>query len=240
MPATSKPFLIKGRNPLKFGMEGNDVFALQRALKHAKCRKRKASHAFGWRCRINVKKFQSRHGLKADGQVGPKTLEKLAPHYDGYGIWLIKAEAKQVAALASHASKVQASVKAAFFLLAHKNETFYTQDASLRMSWLRLRIRPPKVPRWLDCSSACTWYRWVAGLSDPNGFGYNGYGFTGTMLEHGTKVSTPVPGDMTFYRGPDHVVIEVGKGYVISNGSSPGPYYLRRGYRTVYQTRRYK
>jgi cell wall-associated NlpC family hydrolase len=59
------------------------------------------------------------------------------------------------------------------------------------------------------------------------------------MLQHGTRVTTPQAGDMTFYQNPDHVAIEVGKGYVISDGSTSGPHYLQRNYRPVYQTRRY-
>lgn len=239
MATTTKPFFVRGRKPLKLGMTGADVFALQRALRAADCRKRKAAHHFGLRCRRNVKKFQKLQGLRVDGQVGDKTLARLAKYYDGYGIWLIRKEARIVRAAAA-TDKVQQSVKTAYFLLAHRDETFYTQDAYLRMRCITDRIRPPRVPRWFDCSSACTWYRWVAGLPDPNGRGYDGYGFTGTMLEHGERVSSPRPGDMTFYRGPDHVVIEVGSGMVISNGSSAGPYHLPRGYRPVYQSRRYK
>jgi putative peptidoglycan binding protein len=239
MATTARPFLVKGRKPLKRGMTGADVFALQRALKAADCRKRKAAHHFGIRCVRNVKKFQRGHNLPVTGRVDETTLKRLARYYDGYGIWLIRKEAKQVRARAA-TDKVNQSVKTAYFLLAHRNETFYTQDPYLRMRAITDKIRPPRVPRWFDCSSACTWFRWVAGLPDPNGRGYDGYGYTGTMLEHGERVSKPQPGDMTFYRGPDHVVIEVGSGMVISNGSSAGPYHLPRGYRPVYQTRRYK
>jgi peptidoglycan hydrolase-like protein with peptidoglycan-binding domain len=219
-------------------MHGTDVFALQRALRAAGYRKRKASINYGVRCRRSVRNFQRKHNLPVTGRLNQDTLDKLAKWYDGYGVYLIKQQQKRTARL-REVSKVHKSVQTAFFLLAHKDATHYTQDASLRMSWLRDRIRPPKIPKWLDCSSACTWYRWVAGLSDPNGFNYNGTGYTGTMLAHGTRVTSPQEGDMTFYRGPDHVVIEVGQGRVISDGSDAGPYILSRGYRPVYQTRRY-
>lgn len=35
-----------------------------------------------------------------------------------------------------------------------------------------------------DCSEAVTMMFRMAGLRDPNGLGYDGYGYTGTMLEH--------------------------------------------------------
>lgn len=235
MAVPRKPYLITGRNPLHLGMEGSDVFALQRALKAAGCRKRRATKHYGVRCRYNVRVFQKRHNLKVTGKFGQATMDKLAKYYDGYGVYLINQQAKKTA----RATAVHQSVKTAFFLLAHKNETYYTQDANLRMLCVTQKIYPPRVPKWFDCSSTCTWYRFVAHLPDPNGLGYNGYGFTGTMLEQGKKVTDPLPGDMTFYSNPDHVAIEVGQGYVISNGSTPGPYYLRRNYRPVYQTRRY-
>ena len=235
MAVRHRPQLIKGRDPLKKGMKGADVFAVQRALKAAKCRKRKASRLFGWRCERNVKTFQKRHNLKATGRVNQNTLDKLGAYFDGYGMYLFAQQRKRT----KQATGVSVSVKTAFFLLAHKDETFYSQDANLRMRCITEKMYPPKVPRYLDCSSACTWYRFVAHLSDPNGLNYNGYGFTGTMVEHGTRVTNPQPGDMTFYHNPDHVAIEVGQGRVISDGSSGGPYLLPRNYRPIWQTRRY-
>jgi hypothetical protein len=238
MASTQKPFLIRGRDPLKFGMKGWDVLAMQRALVRAKVRSNKPGIYFGWRCRAQVKLFQRHVGIMQTGTVNQTTLNHLHKYYDGYGVWLIKHQAQQ-SKLQQSTSKVQQSVQTAFFLMAHASATHYTEDWNLRMSWFRLKIRPPKFPQYLDCSSACTWYRWVAGLSDPNGFGYNGTGYTGTMLANGTRVTTPQPGDMTFYQNPDHVAIEVGNGRVISDGSEAGPMILPRNYRTVYQTRRY-
>jgi peptidoglycan hydrolase-like protein with peptidoglycan-binding domain len=235
MAVRHRPILIKGRAPLKRGMHGADIFAVQRALKAAHCRKRKATRHYGIRCVRNVKRFQREHHLKATGRVNQDTLDKLARYFDGYGMYLFAQQRKRT----KQATGVSQSVKTAFFLLAHKNETYYSQDANLRMRCITDKIYPPRVPRYFDCSSACTWYRFVAHLSDPNGFGYNGYGFTGTMVEHGVRVSDPKAGDMTFYHNPDHVVIEVGQGRVISNGSSAGPYLLPRTYRPVWQTRRY-
>jgi hypothetical protein len=216
-------------------MKGADVFAVQRALKAAKCRKRKASRLYGFRCVNNVKKFQRNHHLKVTGKVNQETLDKLGHFFDGYGMYLFAQQRKRT----KQATGVSVSVKTAFFLLAHKDETYYSQDAGLRMRAITEKMYPPKVPRYLDCSAACTWYRFVAHLSDPNGLNYNGYGYTGTMVQNGTRVTTPQAGDMTFYQNPDHVAIEVGSGRVISDGSSGGPYLLARNYRPIWQTRRY-
>ena len=43
------------------------------------------------------------------------------------------------------------------------------------------------LPWYTDCSEfVTTVYHW-AGAPDPNGFGYSGYGFTGSMLDHGRR-----------------------------------------------------
>lgn len=40
------------------------------------------------------------------------------------------------------------------------------------------------VPVTMDCSESVTLICRLAGLKDPNGLAYDGYGYTGTMLEH--------------------------------------------------------
>jgi hypothetical protein len=88
------------------------------------------------------------------------------------------------------------------------------------------------LPWTTDCSEfVTTIYKW-AGAPDPNGFGYNGYGFTGTMLDHG--VSIPLfqvqPGDVVIWgSAPGHhtaVFIEAGTSgdpEIVSHGSERGP-----------------
>jgi hypothetical protein len=87
-----------------------------------------------------------------------------------------------------------------------------------------------------DCSSAYTGCCWIAGIPDPNGRGYDGYGFTGTMIRNGRRVDTPQPADAVFYGrdrngNPTHVAMYVGGGKVISHGSSAGPLLLDIRYR---------
>lgn len=37
---------------------------------------------------------------------------------------------------------------------------------------------------WIDCSESVTLLCHIAGFKDPNGQGYNGYGYTGTILNY--------------------------------------------------------
>jgi cell wall-associated NlpC family hydrolase len=83
------------------------------------------------------------------------------------------------------------------------------------------------VPAWEDCSSFATWCYWAAGAPDPNGLGYNGFGYTGTQILCGRETAEPRPGDLCFY-GPlrdriTHVAIYVGNGRVVSHGRERGP-----------------
>lgn len=92
------------------------------------------------------------------------------------------------------------------------------------------------LPWYTDCSEfVTTIYHW-AKAPDPNGFGYNGYGFTGSMLDHG--VSIPLAqvkaGDVVIWGyAPGHhtaVFVEAGvhgDPLIVSHGSERGPLELR-------------
>lgn len=93
------------------------------------------------------------------------------------------------------------------------------------------------MPRWLeplptttDCSGFATLCYRHAGVPDPNGAGYSGYGFTGTLLSHGKHVTKTQarPGDLVVY-GPGtgwHVAVIVEAGVdplTVSHGEEKGP-----------------
>lgn len=89
---------------------------------------------------------------------------------------------------------------------------------------------PHKLPLKTDCSGFATdCYNW-AGAADPNGFGYNGLGYTGTLLNHMQRIrrSDAEPGDLVVF-GPgtgEHVVVIVGDGadpMIVSHGQERGP-----------------
>jgi hypothetical protein len=90
----------------------------------------------------------------------------------------------------------------------------------------------------IDCSAFVTLVYKEASCDDPNGNDYDGQGFTGTLINHGTPTISPRPGDLVFYRGrgsdvaPGHVALFVGNGMVIEIGSNQGVSKLPYNYRT--------
>lgn len=81
----------------------------------------------------------------------------------------------------------------------------------------------PPQPVKTDCSGFATLCYKQANLPDPNGLGYTGQGYTGTLLAHGRRTSNPQPGDLAFWHNPDHVCVYIGDGQCIGFGSPPGP-----------------
>lgn len=61
-----------------------------------------------------------------------------------------------------------------------------------------------KLPWYSDCSEHATTAYYEAGAPDPNGLGYNGQGYTGTLLSHGTTIplSQAKAGDLVVYTPP--------------------------------------
>lgn len=86
-----------------------------------------------------------------------------------------------------------------------------------------------------DCSETVTAICKMAGLADPSGRGYDGYGNSATMWDHLPRYSTPsraqVGAIVTFGPGgADHVaqVIQAGKDPVLgSHGQEKGPMAVR-------------
>jgi len=77
----------------------------------------------------------------------------------------------------------------------------------------------------IDCSSFVTLCYKEAGAADPNGAGYSGNGYTGTLATHGAPVPYPSPGDLVFYGSPPdyhHVALVVGGGNQIQIGGDDG------------------
>lgn len=96
------------------------------------------------------------------------------------------------------------------------------------------RGHPRKLPITTDCSGFVTdCYEW-AGAPDPNGNGFNGLGFTGSMLQHCRHVAASAvrEGDLVVW-GPgngEHValVLEPGSDPLLaSHGQERGPIAIR-------------
>jgi hypothetical protein len=90
----------------------------------------------------------------------------------------------------------------------------------------------PRLPLTCDCSAWVSICYRAAATPDPNQSDWNGMGFTGTLLKHGTKVAKPQPGDVVIY-GPSpghHAALVVGGGsdpLTVSHGSEAGPLLIR-------------
>lgn len=124
-------------------------------------------------------------------------------------------------------------VSAAFYWYAHRYAIAYAQTRPFE------ECKPPIVPKQWDCSAFATNCHYAGGAPDPNGLGYNREGYTGTLIDHGTRVDTIhdlSPGDLIFYGhssgrpgfnvgDPTHVAVYVGfinnMHMVISNGHYP-------------------
>lgn len=82
-----------------------------------------------------------------------------------------------------------------------------------------------------DCSGSASLIYKLAGCPDPSARGFDGYGYTGTMIAHGrqliTQVESLLVGDLIFYKWdgrpgiPDHVAVYVGGGKAFSFGHWP-------------------
>lgn len=156
--------------------------------------------------------------------------------------------AASIAEKLTPSEKLKARKAIAVFLLAsEENRTLihYTQHRPFDPS-----VTPAKGYRG-DCSSYPTQAFWYAQdvidapLSDPNGRAYDGYGFTGTLLQvnhaHGAPPDKYMVGDLAIYGGSfwstRHVVICRVKGTVetavwSSHGSEAGPLPERLTYRS--------
>jgi len=126
----------------------------------------------------------------------------------------------------------------------------YSQTSSRPMQL----VGPDDLPRHADCSSSVTTIFNAAGFEDPNGRGYDGFGYTGTLVTHGRTVqlSDIQPCDLVFYGhassgpgfpagAPTHVAMVMDrKGAIFTFGSDPGPSFRKISYRNdLHSIRRY-
>jgi hypothetical protein len=226
------------RRTLRRGAYGKDVLGIKYGLRKAGYgRGLIFTKRFGLAMRYNVRRFQRSRGLRVDGLVGLNTYRRLRTFVPPYGCWLLNHYQQG-------APKRSQIVATALFAREHSSSIHYTQSA-LRMYGVRNHIRPPGIPRYEDCSSFATWCYWVAGAPDPNGRGYDGYGYTGTLTKHGRQIQPAFcrPGDLVFYGGsywvPGHVAVYTGNGLVVSHGSESGPQFRPISYRPITQARSY-
>jgi cell wall-associated NlpC family hydrolase len=231
---------------LRAGDSGPDVLALQNALHRALGSKAKNNRrgSYGSLTVADVHLFKLPWQPEAaDGHVFGTTawahLAKFLSRQDK--ALLRKAQELDAAREAeSHKQKIRGAIVAeAYWMLAHAGLYTYRQFRPMPPS-----IRDPIAHDRLDCSSTVTLLYKAGGAVDPNGRGYDGQGYTGTLVSHGASVAVPAPTDLCFYGNmgngiPSHVAICVEPGWLFSFGHTP-PSKYPVGYRTDYRgARRY-
>ena len=117
-------------------------------------------------------------------------------------------------------------VKWAYWGAAHEPSIHYRESRPMPLT--------AGLPMTTDCSGFVTLCYKLAGAPDPNGLGYNGSGYTGTLLSHGQHIPLAFvqPGDVIVY-GPGtgwHTALVVKGGpdpLTVSHGREGGPAYTR-------------
>lgn len=154
---------------------------------------------------------EQQHGLKRDQIIGGGGGDwaLLAPHIDAYGRWLLAHDDPTERAR-------EQLMRSCDWALAHYRQWRYEEVRPMAES-----MRDATV---MDCSETVTLLYKDAGCPDPNGFGYNGYGDTTSLMAHCPHISFSKrkPGALVFYSNPWHVSIclrDVTR--VLSFGSNP-------------------
>jgi hypothetical protein len=235
---------------LREGMVGKDVVAVKRALRAWKPTSiSNKTNTYGPGAVKAVAAFQKAHGKAATGVYDKATHALLAPFFDSFGVFLL------MHSEAAEPPPRRKLVMAAFALYNYHRDTgkmHYTED-NRRMSVVRFKEKVPfSRVIWEDCSSFVTACYFLAGVPDPNGRGYDGQGYTGTLGQHGKVVATAFPGDVVLYPNQKvrgwpwaHTTIAVGDDVTkpatgcISHGAEGNPSLLKIDYRTVGEIRSY-
>jgi cell wall-associated NlpC family hydrolase len=237
---------------LKRGVQGDDVRAHKRAISRwnpAAYPWTDFTNYFGESFENAVKRYQRSRNIDQSGVIGKITHESLETAkrkgttqaaFDATAVLL----AKQFCAAYGKTPEEKirdAIVSAGFYWYSHRSGIRYSQDRPYQIG------KPPWVPSKWDCSGYVSVCYYAGGARDPNGWGYNQYGFTGTLVNHGRRVdlSQITKGDLVFYgwsssrQAPTHVALYVGNQMVLSMGSYPMGHYHYRYRNDLNQIRSY-
>lgn len=137
---------------------------------------------------------------------------------------------------------VNGALQAAILGYHHAPSIHYTQGPG-RWEGIDRRLDAAKgqYPRYADCSAFVTWcyYNGLVLHGGNHSDQINGMrwerGYTGSMLAHGRRRRTPIPGCAIMYGIPGttgkHTALYTGGGKVVSHGSEGGPYLANWRYR---------
>ena len=243
---------------IKPGMSGGDVIAVKRALS------RWDDHVYIWAevtrqagpfFVFAVKQFQKAKGIPQTGNIGATTQSALErTHRRGHPTeWAFDNTAIGLATAYCKAnSKTPEQLRresiGGFALLC------YQRQALIGYSQRRPFVGPQDLVdsdfSRIDCSGFVTDCYQAAGAPDPNGRGFDGQGYTGTLMGHGqpTTLAALEVGDLAFYGfttrsspafpygSPTHVAIIASLApiiAVVSMGSDAGPSFLPYNYRAT-------
>jgi hypothetical protein len=206
---------------LKRGSEGAAVKQLQSALVKlhhmTQAQMNTGPGIFGPMTEAALKKFQKAHGVEAIGVYGPKTRAAFVKLGAKLG------RVPKPPPPSALRKKILAEGK---WGVTNKARIHYQQKRPIDGIHQR-----HKLPLNTDCSGFVTLcYKW-AGAPDPNGNGYNGAGYTGTLEAHMRHIpqSRLRPGDLCLWKGK-HVSLVIQTGadpLLVSHGSEKGPYAIR-------------
>jgi cell wall-associated NlpC family hydrolase len=204
---------------LRLGDRGPAVEAMQLALHHAlgAHATNRSNGVYGSRTRDDVVRFKRAHGFAPlDGSVfASRAWTAILVRNDTAAVRALLAED---AANRAEGSRTERELAAAAAIVA---EMEWLLGNSQLFTYRQVRpitpydLRDPANRGRLDCSSTVTCCYHAAGALDPNGTGYNGSGFTGTLWTHGQPTDAPKPGDLAFYGWqsggfPKHVTLHLG------------------------------
>lgn len=233
MPATTQVRRLHVAHPLQ---KGPDVEALQRLL--APFQPGPVDGEYGPLTAAAVKRAKWALGypdVQCNGSAAPKLVDYLegTPLPPAYA-----ARAKERRRAAGDALALrEAIVEHARWGIAHEPQIHYAEVRPIDALH-----EPRRLPLATDCSGFVTLcYAW-AGAPDPNGLGYSGQGWTGTLLAHLKRVAPDAarPGDLVVFGPPpgNHValVLEPGRDPLLcSHGQERGPLAVRLGAESAYQ-----
>ncbi len=131
----------------------------------------------------------------------------------------------------------------------HNRDRMHYSQGSRRWEGINKNLKAYQghYPNYADCSAFVTWCLWngLEHFHRPDVVNKEAWkgGYTGTMLQNGRRVSSPIPADAIIYGHGgtgEHTAIYTGGGLVVSFGSEPGPLLLPWRYRTdIMSVRRY-
>lgn len=181
---------------LRPGDSGRSVLAAGRAYRKllGKQAENLTTGFYGVGLQADVLRAETQHGLRKDTFIGAPDWKLLEPHVDAYGRWLLAHDDPE-------ARKRENLMRSCDWALAHSARWTYLQKRPMAQS-MRTTTR-------MDCSETVTLLYRDAGLGDPNGRGYDGFGNTDTLLGHGPRIDPKKrkPGALVFYADPSHVTI---------------------------------